>query len=113
MKRTTRVMLLLALATMLLVFHVNTTSAKLTLLGGPTIVEAAHGSQSATSPRILLSDTDNTRGYELGVGGIGFTGGTAAAVYVLHDSSVAPSLTTGPNSARTPPGSRSSQPRSA
>ena len=92
MKRTTRVMLLLALATMLLVFHVNTTSAKLTLLGGPTIVEAAHGSQSATSPRILLSDTDNTRGYELGVGGIGFTGGTAAAVYVLHDSSVAPSV---------------------
>ena len=92
MKRTTRVMLLLALATMLLVFHVNTTSAKLTLLGGPTIVKAAHGSQSATSPRISLSDTDNTRGYELGVGGIGFTGGTAAAVYVLHDSSVAPSV---------------------
>ena len=89
MKQTTRIALLLALAAMLLVFHVNTTPAKLMLQGGPTAVEAAHGSQSATSPRITLSDVDNTRGYVLGVTGIGFTGVTTASVYVLHDPSVA------------------------
>ena len=39
-----------------------------------------------------MSDVNNTRGYELGVFGIGFSGGTAAAVYVLHDPSVAPGV---------------------
>ena len=84
--------LLLALAVILPVFYVYATSGGLTLPGGPPAVEAARGSQPVTSPRISLSDVNNTRGYELGVFGIGFSGGTAAAVYVLHDPSMAPGV---------------------
>ena len=41
-----------------------------------------------TVAKISLSDPDNKRGYRLTVTGSGFNNGTAAGVYVLHDTSV-------------------------
>ena len=82
-----RISMLRLLAVMLLGLVAFAAPMWLTLQEEPAAVMAAGMNQSSL-PRIALSDVDNRRGYELTVTGTGFTGGTAAAFYVLHDPAV-------------------------